>query len=98
LSGHAGHDEVEGTMGEAPNAILLIESVEDAESVTPPRADRLAYLTQTTLSLDETTAIIDVLRRRFPAIEAPKQEDICYMTTNRQRAVKAVLAEIDFPS
>jgi 4-hydroxy-3-methylbut-2-en-1-yl diphosphate reductase len=96
LIGHAGHDEVEGTMGEAPNAILLVESVEDAESVAPPRTDRLAYLTQTTLSLDETAAIIDVLRRRFPAIEAPRQEDICYATTNRQRAVKVVLAEIEF--
>ena len=96
LIGHAGHEEVEGTMGEAPNAILLIESVKDAESVAPPHTDRLAYLTQTTLSLDETAAIVAVLQRRFPAIEAPRQEDICYATTNRQRAVKAVLAEIDF--
>jgi 4-hydroxy-3-methylbut-2-en-1-yl diphosphate reductase len=95
LVGHAGHEEVEGTMGEAPDAVLLIESVEDAESVTPPRADRVAYLTQTTLSVDDTAAIIEVLRRRFPAIEAPKREDICYATTNRQRAVKAILAEID---
>jgi 4-hydroxy-3-methylbut-2-en-1-yl diphosphate reductase len=95
LVGHAGHDEVEGTIGEAPGAISLVESVDDAERVTPPRPDRIAYLTQTTLSLDDTAAIIAVLRRRFPAIEAPKREDICYATTNRQRAVKAILDEID---
>jgi 4-hydroxy-3-methylbut-2-en-1-yl diphosphate reductase len=95
LVGHAGHDEVEGTMGEAPDAILLVESVEDAERVAPPRVHRLAYLTQTTLSVDDTAAMVEVLRRRFPAIEAPKREDICYATTNRQRAVKAVLGEID---
>jgi len=96
LIGHAGHEEVEGTMGEAPSAIVLVESVKDAERVAPRRRDRLAYLTQTTLSVDESAAIIDVLRRRFPAIEAPGQEDICYATTNRQRAVKAALAEIEF--
>ena len=95
LIGHAGHDEVEGTIGEAPDAILLVESVGDAERVAPPQTERLAYLTQTTLSLDETGEIIEVLRRRFPAIEAPKREDICYATTNRQHAVKAMLDEID---
>lgn len=95
LIGHAGHDEVEGTMGEAAHAILLIESVEDAARVTPPQTDRVAYLTQTTLSVDDTAAMIEVLRRRFPAIEAPSREDICYATTNRQRAVKAILGEID---
>jgi 4-hydroxy-3-methylbut-2-enyl diphosphate reductase len=95
LIGHVGHEEVEGTMGEAPSAIQLIESVEDAESISLPQTQRLAYLTQTTLSVDDTAAIIEVLRRRFPAIEAPKSEDICYATTNRQRAVKAALAEID---
>jgi 4-hydroxy-3-methylbut-2-en-1-yl diphosphate reductase len=95
LIGHAGHDEVEGTTGEAPAAILLVESVQDAERVQPPQVERLAYLTQTTLSVDETAGIVDVLRRRFPAIEAPRSEDICYATTNRQRAVKAMLAEID---
>jgi 4-hydroxy-3-methylbut-2-enyl diphosphate reductase len=95
LVGHAGHDEVEGTTGEASGAILLIESVEDAERVAPPQPDRVAYLTQTTLSVDDTAAIVAVLRRRFPAIEAPKREDICYATTNRQRAVKAILDEID---
>jgi 4-hydroxy-3-methylbut-2-enyl diphosphate reductase len=95
LIGHARHDEVEGTMGEAADAILLIESVEEAERVTPPQPDRVAYLTQTTLSVDDTAAIIAVLRRRFPAIEAPSREDICYATTNRQNAVKAILGEID---
>ncbi len=95
LIGHAGHEEVEGTTGEAPDAILLVESVEDAERVAPARTDRLAYLTQTTLSLDETAEIVAVLQRRFPGIEAPKQEDICYATTNRQHAVKALLPDID---
>jgi 4-hydroxy-3-methylbut-2-en-1-yl diphosphate reductase len=93
--GHAGHEEVEGTMGEAPDQVLLVETIEDAERVAPRRSDRIAYLTQTTLSLDDTAAVIEVLRRRFPAIEAPAREDICYATTNRQRAVKAILAEID---
>ncbi|MGZ4334980.1 MAG: 4-hydroxy-3-methylbut-2-enyl diphosphate reductase [Gaiellaceae bacterium] len=95
LVGHPGHDEVEGTIGEAADAITLIASVEDAERVVLPQTDRVAYLTQTTLSVDDTAAMIAVLRRRFPAIEAPKREDICYATTNRQRAVKAVLGEID---
>jgi 4-hydroxy-3-methylbut-2-en-1-yl diphosphate reductase len=95
LVGHAGHEEVEGTMGEAPDAILLVESIEDAERIAPPQTERLAYLTQTTLSLDETDEIVEVLRARFPGIESPKREDICYATTNRQRAVKAMLGEID---
>jgi 4-hydroxy-3-methylbut-2-enyl diphosphate reductase len=95
LVGHAGHDEVEGTTGEAAEAILLVESIEDAERVAPPQTDRIVYLTQTTLSVDDTAAIIEVLRRRFPAIEAPKLEDICYATTNRQRAVKAILGEVE---
>jgi 4-hydroxy-3-methylbut-2-en-1-yl diphosphate reductase len=95
LVGHAGHEEVEGTMGEAPDDVLLVETVEDAERVVPRRADRVAYLTQTTLSLDDTAAVVEVLRRRFPAIEAPARGDICYATTNRQRAVKAILREID---
>jgi 4-hydroxy-3-methylbut-2-enyl diphosphate reductase len=94
LIGHAGHEEVEGTMGEAPDAIVLVESREDAERIDV-RADKLAYITQTTLSVDETSEILDTLRRRFPTIEAPKKEDICYATTNRQRAVKAMLPEID---
>jgi 4-hydroxy-3-methylbut-2-enyl diphosphate reductase len=94
LIGHAGHDEVEGTSGVAPDAVLLVENVEDAELVEPP-TERVAFVTQTTLGIDETTAIVDVLRRRFPAIESPAKEDICYATTNRQRAVAALLGEID---
>jgi 4-hydroxy-3-methylbut-2-en-1-yl diphosphate reductase len=95
LIGHAGHDEVEGTTGVAPDAVLLVETVADAERVRPPQTDRLAYVTQTTLSVDETAEIVCVLRARFPGIEAPGKEDICYATTNRQHAVKAILSEID---
>ena len=95
LVGHAGHEEVEGTMGEAPDSIVLVESVEDAERLELPDSERIAYITQTTLSVDETEAIVDVLKRRFPAIEAPKKDDICYATTNRQRAVKRMLGEVD---
>jgi len=94
LVGHAGHEEVEGTMGEAPDSIVLVESPAEAETVSLPDGP-LAYITQTTLSVDETNEVIEVLRRRFPRIEAPKKEDICYATTNRQRAVKAMLAEVD---
>jgi 4-hydroxy-3-methylbut-2-enyl diphosphate reductase len=94
LIGHAGHEEVEGTMGEAPRATILIESVEDAESLELPEGSKVAYITQTTLSVDETTEIIATLRRRFPAIHAPKKEDICYATSNRQWAVKEMLSEI----
>jgi 4-hydroxy-3-methylbut-2-enyl diphosphate reductase len=95
LVGHAGHEEVEGTMGEAPESIVLVESPEEAETVELGHAEKLAYITQTTLSVDETNQVIDVLKRRFPRIEAPKKEDICYATTNRQRAVKAMLLEIE---
>ena len=95
LIGHAGHEEVVGTTGEAPEAVFLLESAEDAERVRPPQTERLAYLTQTTLSVDETAEIVEVLRRRFPGIRAPRKADICYATTNRQRAVKALLKEID---
>jgi 4-hydroxy-3-methylbut-2-en-1-yl diphosphate reductase len=94
LIGHAGHEEVEGTMGEAPDATILIESVEDAELLDLPTDAKVAYITQTTLSVDETTEIIAALRRRFPKIHAPKKEDICYATSNRQWAVKEMLAEI----
>jgi 4-hydroxy-3-methylbut-2-enyl diphosphate reductase len=94
LIGHAGHEEVEGTMGEAPEATILIESVEDAEALTLPADAKVAYITQTTLSVDETMEIIATLRRRFPAIHAPKKEDICYATSNRQWAVKEMLGEI----
>ena len=95
LIGHAGHEEVEGTMGEAPDSTILIESVEDAEALDLPADAKLAYITQTTLSVDETGAVIKVLRRRFPSIHAPKREDICYATSNRQWAVKEMLGEIE---
>jgi 4-hydroxy-3-methylbut-2-enyl diphosphate reductase len=94
LIGHAGHEEVEGTMGEAPDATILIESVEDAEALEFGPDAKLAYITQTTLSVDETGEIIKVLRRRFPQIHAPRREDICYATSNRQWAVKEMLEEI----
>ena len=95
LIGHAGHEEVEGTTGEAPEAIALVESVSDAETVSFAAGAKLAYITQTTLSVDETHEIVEVLRRRFPDIEGPATEDICYATSNRQWAVKELLAEID---
>ncbi len=95
LIGHAGHEEVDGTTGEAPEAIVLVESVADAEAVELPPDAPLAYITQTTLSVDETREIIEVLRRRHPRIEGPAKEDICYATSNRQWAVKELLAEID---
>ncbi len=91
LIGHAGHEEVEGTLGEAPDAIVLVQSAEDAERVSLPADRPLAYITQTTLSVDETSEIIAVLRRRFPHIEGPAREDICYATSNRQWAVKELL-------
>jgi len=95
LIGHAGHEEVEGTMGEAPHAISLVESVEDAEGLDLPDGQDVAYITQTTLSVDETAEIVSTLRRRFPHMRAPLREDICYATSNRQWAVKQMLAEID---
>jgi 4-hydroxy-3-methylbut-2-enyl diphosphate reductase len=95
LIGHAGHEEVVGTMGEAPDAIILVESVADAEALALPEDTKLAYITQTTLSVDETGEIISALRRRFPNVYAPKKEDICYATSNRQWAVKEMLAEIE---
>ena len=93
--GHAGHEEVEGTTGEAPDAIVLVESVEDARTVELPADGPLAYITQTTLSIDETREIIDVLRARYPRIVAPAKEDICYATTNRQYAVKELLDRVE---
>jgi 4-hydroxy-3-methylbut-2-enyl diphosphate reductase len=96
LIGHAGHVEVIGTMGQLPpGAITLVQTVEDAERFTPANPDRLAYVTQTTLSVDDTSAIVDVLRRRFPGIALPHKEDICYATTNRQEAVKKVAPNVD---
>ena len=94
LIGHAGHEEVEGTMGEALHSIVLVESVADAERLALPPGARVAYITQTTLSVDETREIIDVLRRRFPQLRGPEREDICYATSNRQWAVKELLDEV----
>ena len=96
LIGHAGHPEVIGTMGQVNAAeITLIETVEDALAVQPPEHCELAFATQTTLSADETAEIITVLQHRFPEIRGPKGEDICYATTNRQNAVKAMAEEVD---
>jgi 4-hydroxy-3-methylbut-2-en-1-yl diphosphate reductase len=95
LIGHAGHEEVEGTLGEAPGSTLLVESIADAETLALPTEANVAYITQTTLSVDETRDIIEVLRRRFPQLEGPRREDICYATSNRQWAVKELLAEVD---
>tara|TARA_R110000868_G_scaffold176787_2_gene414744 strand:- start:5618 stop:6601 length:984 start_codon:yes stop_codon:yes gene_type:complete len=96
LIGHAGHPEVVGTMGQLPDgAIVLIETVEDARNFTPRDPSRLAFVTQTTLSVDDTSAIVAALQERFPQIEAPHKEDICYATTNRQAAVKALAARSD---
>ena len=95
LVGHAGHEEVEGTLGEAPEATILVETVADAERVELADPLRVAYVTQTTLSVDETAEIVETLRHRFPAIEGPDEGDICYATTNRQRAVKQLAAEVD---
>ena len=82
-------------MGEAPDATVLVQDVAEAEALELPAGTPVAYITQTTLSVDETSEIIGVLRRRFPAIRAPKKEDICYATSNRQWAVKELLAEVD---
>jgi 4-hydroxy-3-methylbut-2-enyl diphosphate reductase len=95
LVGHAGHEEVEGTLGEAPESILLVETAADAEVVQPPQTRRLAYITQTTLSVDDTDEIVEILRRRFPQLEGPDKGDICYATTNRQHAVKRLLSGVD---
>jgi 4-hydroxy-3-methylbut-2-enyl diphosphate reductase len=95
LIGHAGHEEVEGTMGEAPEHIVLIETEEDADRLEVEDPERVAYISQTTLSVDETRAIIARLRERFPAITGPRTDDICYATTNRQAAVRQLARECD---
>ncbi|MBA3330123.1 MAG: 4-hydroxy-3-methylbut-2-enyl diphosphate reductase [Actinobacteria bacterium] len=95
LVGHAGHEEVVGTMGEAPESMVLVESVAQAEAVDLDAEAKVAYVTQTTLSVDETAEIIGTLRRRYPHIRAPRREDICYATSNRQWAVKELLAVVD---
>jgi len=94
--GHGGHPEVVGTFGQVPDgAMTLVETAEDAASILPPAGRPLAYLSQTTLSVDDTAEIIALLRRRFPAIAAPRSEDICYATSNRQAAVKTIAARCD---
>ena len=96
LIGHAGHPEVEGTMGQVEDGgITLIETAQDAMTVTPPESDHLAYATQTTLSVDDTEDMISILKRRFPHINGPRGEDICYATTNRQQAVKDIATMAD---
>jgi 4-hydroxy-3-methylbut-2-enyl diphosphate reductase len=95
LIGHAGHEEVEGTMGEAPDRIVLVETEADVDALEVEDPDRLAYISQTTLSVDETRQIIARLRERFPRITGPRTDDICYATTNRQSAVKQMAAECD---
>jgi 4-hydroxy-3-methylbut-2-enyl diphosphate reductase len=95
LIGHEGHDEVLGTMGEAPANMLLVQNVADVERLDFPAGTRLAYLTQTTLSVDDAQVIIDALERRFPQIVGPSREDICYATQNRQEAVKELVPEAD---
>ncbi|MBC7101819.1 MAG: 4-hydroxy-3-methylbut-2-enyl diphosphate reductase [Parvibaculum sp.] len=96
LIGHAGHPEVIGTMGQLPEgAVSLIETLADAEAIAPANPDKLAFVTQTTLSVDDTAEIVAVLRRRFPAIAGPHKEDICYATTNRQEAVKSIAPHVD---
>ena len=94
--GHAGHPEVVGTFGQVPaGSMTLIETEEDVAELNLPSADKLAFLTQTTLSVDDTAAIVAALQRRFPHIRAPRSEDICYATSNRQSAVKAIAAECE---
>jgi 4-hydroxy-3-methylbut-2-enyl diphosphate reductase len=95
LIGHDGHDETEGTLGEVPGRIKLVESPEDAERVDVPDPDKVAFLMQTTLAVDDAAETVEVLRRRFPNIESSATDDICYATTNRQQAVKAIAGESD---
>ena len=95
LIGHAGHDEVIGTMGEAPEAMVLVESEEEVERLDVPNDRKLAYLTQTTLSVDDANRIISKLRERYPEIVSPPKEDICYATQNRQEAVKVLSQDVD---
>ncbi len=95
LVGHAGHDEIIGTMGEAPNDIILVQDMDDVATVTVPDEERVALVTQTTLSVDETKGIVDALKARFPKIRTPARSDICFATQNRQDAVKLLAEETD---
>ena len=95
LIGHQGHEEVEGTMGEAPGVMRLVQTVEEASTISVENPEKVAVITQTTLSVDDTKAIIDVLKARFPKLVAPAKNDICYATQNRQNAVKALAKEAE---
>ena len=95
MIGHEGHEEVEGTMGEAPQSIVLVQTVEEVEDLEIPDPERVAFITQTTLSVDETAEVIAALRAKFPSIVSSKSDDICYATTNRQIAVKQLARECD---
>jgi 4-hydroxy-3-methylbut-2-enyl diphosphate reductase len=95
LIGHEGHEEVEGTMGEAPDNIVLVQSEEEVDSLQVPDEEKIAFISQTTLSVDETQSIIEALKRRFPHIAGPRTDDICYATTNRQAAVKQLATVCD---
>ena len=95
LIGHEDHDEVIGTLGEAPDRILVVDSVEEVERLELPDPDKVAYLTQTTLSVDDTRDVIEALRRKFPKIVGPSRDDICYATQNRQTAVKRLVDDVD---
>ena len=95
LIGHAGHEEVEGTTGEAPDHIVLVQTEEDVAALEVPDPDKVAYISQTTLSVDETRSIINALREKFPNITGPRTDDICYATTNRQAAVKQMADQCD---
>jgi 4-hydroxy-3-methylbut-2-en-1-yl diphosphate reductase len=95
LIGHEDHDEVIGTLGEAPERIVVVDSAEEVERLTVPDPDKIAYLTQTTLSVDDTRDVIEALRRKFPKIVGPSRDDICYATQNRQTAVKRLVDDVD---
>ena len=95
LVGHAGHEEVEGTTGEAPERIVLVENEQDVDALAVEDPERVAFVTQTTLSVDETSSIVERLHERFPSIAGPRTDDICYATTNRQAAVKQMAGECD---
>jgi 4-hydroxy-3-methylbut-2-enyl diphosphate reductase len=95
LIGHEGHEEVEGTLGEAPDSVALVQTAEDVGALQPADSGKVAYLMQTTLAADEAADIAEALRDRFPAARAPGSDDICYATTNRQRAARAVAADSD---
>ncbi len=95
LIGHEDHDEVIGTLGEAPDRIVVIDSAAEVEKLEVPNPEKIAYLTQTTLSVDDTRDVIDALRRKFPRIVGPSRDDICYATQNRQAAVKRLAGDVD---